>query len=92
MSYRWFDKYVLIFFCRSKDSSKTKAMTIEKETDVEQLCKVIYDNGEQYMDGTAAINFAALKIVRYYVFQFETIWLAQDSTTQKCSLRILFNQ
>ena len=40
-------------------------MTIEKETDVEQLCKVIYDNGEQYMDGTAAINFAALKIVRY---------------------------
>ena len=41
-------------------------MTLEKETDVEQLCKVIYDNGEQYMDGTAAINFAALKIVRYY--------------------------
>jgi len=47
---------------QSKDSNKTKDKTLEKETDVEQLCKVIYDNGEQYMDGTAAINFAALKI------------------------------
>ena len=55
----------LIFFFRFKDFNKTKDMTREKETDVEQLCKVIYDNGEQYMDGTAAINFAALKIVRY---------------------------
>ena len=49
---------------RSKDTKSAKAMTLEKESDVEQLCKIIYDNGEQYMDGTAAINFAALKIVR----------------------------
>ena len=35
----------------------------DKESDVEQLCKAIYDNGEQYMDGTAAISFASLRIV-----------------------------
>ena len=35
----------------------------DKETDVEHLCKAIYDNGEQYMDGTAAITFSALRIV-----------------------------
>lgn len=35
-----------------------------QESDVEHLCKAIYDNGEQYMDGTAAITFTDLKIVR----------------------------
>jgi len=35
---------------------------MSKETDVELLCKAIYDNGEQYMDGTGAINFMDLKV------------------------------
>ena len=35
-----------------------------KETDVELLCKYIYDYGEQYMDGTGAITFSKLKQVR----------------------------
>ena len=37
------------------------------ESDVEILCRAIYDNGEQYMDGTAAINFASLRIVSDFV-------------------------
>ena len=35
----------------------------KNETDVELLCKAIYENGEQYMDGTGAIAFAPLKAV-----------------------------
>ena len=35
---------------------------MSKETDVELLCKAIYDNGEQYMDGTGAITFLDLKL------------------------------
>ena len=35
---------------------------MSKETDVELLCKAIYENGEQYMDGTGAINFMDLKV------------------------------
>merc|ERR1712223_28441 len=48
---------------RSKTEEKAKAMSLDNETDVERLCKAIYDNGEQYMDGTAAINFASLRII-----------------------------
>ena len=33
------------------------------ESDVEILCRAIYDNGEQYMDGTGAIAFSKLKQV-----------------------------
>lgn len=36
----------------------------KNETDVELLCKAIYENGEQYMDGTGAIAFASLKSVK----------------------------
>lgn len=37
------------------------------ETDVECLCKAIYDHGERYMDGTAAINFTELRMVRLFI-------------------------
>ena len=33
------------------------------ESDIELLCKAIYENGEKYMDGTGAIAFARLKQV-----------------------------
>ena len=36
------------------------------ESDVEILCRAIYDNGEQYMDGTGAIAFSKLKQVRIF--------------------------
>ena len=42
-----------------------------KETDVELLCKYIYDYGEQYMDGTAAIIFSKLKQVGFFFKLFE---------------------
>ena len=35
------------------------------ESDVEMLCRAIYDNGEQYMDGTGAIAFSKLKQVSF---------------------------
>ena len=41
-----------------------------KETDVELLCKYIYDYGEQYMDGTGAITFSKLKQVRSIIIIF----------------------
>ena len=47
-------------FCRIPEQ---KVHKISKETDVELLCKAIYENGEQYMDGTGAINFMDLKLV-----------------------------
>ena len=56
-----------VYLCRLKRSEETNAaMSFDKETDVEHLCKAIYDNGEQYMDGTAAISFSALKMVRFF--------------------------
>ena len=59
-------------FYRSKTEEKAKAMSLDNETDVERLCKAIYDNGEQYMDGTAAINFASLRIVSDFVILVAT--------------------
>ena len=38
------------------------------ESDVEILCRAIYDNGEQYMDGTGAIAFSKLKQVKKNFF------------------------
>ena len=49
-----------LLFCRIPEQ---KIHKIRKETDVELLCKAIYDNGEQYMDGTGAISFMDLKVV-----------------------------
>ena len=42
------------------------------ESDVEILCRAIYDNGEQYMDGTGAIAFSKLKQVRIFFKQKKT--------------------
>ena len=49
-----------LLFCRIPEQ---KIHKIRKETDVELLCKAIYENGEQYMDGTGAISFMDLKVV-----------------------------
>ena len=44
-----------------------------KETDVELLCKYIYDYGEQYMDGTAAIIFSKLKQVGLFLNYLKSV-------------------
>eukprot|EP00093_Oithona_nana_P005836 05836.XXX_124431_124693_1 [CDS] Oithona nana genome sequencing. len=46
----------------NKQIPEEKIHKMSKETDVELLCKAIYENGEQYMDGTGAINFMDLKV------------------------------
>ena len=42
------------------------------ESDVEILCRAIYDNGEQYMDGTGAIAFSKLKQVTFFFSEKKT--------------------
>ena len=49
----------MLLLCRIPEE---KIHKMSKETDVELLCKAIYENGEQYMDGTGAINFMDLKV------------------------------
>lgn len=47
----------------TNDTNMDQTEKQTKETDVELLCKYIYDYGEQYMDGTGAITFSKLKQV-----------------------------
>ena len=59
-----YSTYLYIFSDTNMDQTEKQT----KETDVELLCKYIYDYGEQYMDGTGAIIFSKLKQVRLYIF------------------------